>query len=372
LIDFLLLLIVPLLLSITALIIFKGRITIVEFLCQVGILMVFVGACLGIAYWSKTSDTELLNGQITGLGRVEVSCSHSYQCHCHQVCSGSGNNRSCSEECDTCYEHSYDVDWRVYSNIGQSINIGREDRQGLIEPKRWDKAFAGEPFTITHSYENYIMANPDSVLTGGKGNVEFWKKLIPEYPGTFDYYKSNHFINMGVPNIDFNTWNWLVNEANKTLGPKKQVNLLVIVVPTDSSAYVQALKTAWIGGKKNDAIIVIGSKDGHNIAFVEVVSWAVHADFRDNLRTDIMMLGSLDKRDEIMQAVYDETNGRFVRMHMKDMQYLMRSFQPSGTAMWVIFILSTLLSTGISFGFLYYYADEHRWTPSYKRSRIYR
>ena len=51
-IDFLLLLIMPLLISIGALIYFKGKITIGEFAIQVGILFLFVGACIGVAYWS--------------------------------------------------------------------------------------------------------------------------------------------------------------------------------------------------------------------------------------------------------------------------------------------------------------------------------
>lgn len=232
-------------------------------------------------------------------------------------------------------------------------------------PPRWGAAFVGEPWSSSHSYKNYILANPDSVLTGGKGDVEKWKKLIPDYPQVYDYYRSNHFINMGVPNIDNGVWNWLTNEANKTLGPKKQVNVIVLTIPTADSSYVSALKTAWVGGKKNDAVIVIGSVDGHNIDFVDVVSWAVRADFRDNLRQDIRQIGSLDKRDDIMKAIYDETDKHFVRMHMKDMEYLMRSFQPSGTAMWITFILACLISGGISLAFLKLDEDNHGWNSYY-------
>jgi len=365
-IDFILLLIVPLLISIGAMIYFRGKITWVEFLCQAGVLILFVAACVGLSYYQATSDKELWNGQVVDKKRLEVSCRHSYRCHCHEVCSGSGNSRSCSEECDTCYEHSYDVDWNVYASLGakqEEVSIDTIDRQGLKMPPRWGRSYIGEPWTSQHTYENYILANPDSVLTGGKGDVKKWSNwhMIPDYPGVFDYYRSNHFINLAVPNVDFNTWNWLVNEANKTLGPKKQVNILVILVKTADSSYAQALRTAWLGGKKNDAVVVIGSQDGHKIEFVDVISWAVRADFRDNLRQDIRDIGTLDQRDAIIKAIYDETDNRFVRMHMKDMEYLMRSFQPSGTAMWITFILGCLVSLGISFGFLKYYEDEHGW-----------
>lgn len=370
-IDFLILLLVPLAISIGALVYFKGKITILEFACQAVVLFIFVGGCIGIAYWSDTADKEIWNGQVTSKTRDEVSCRHSYECNCYYTedCDSKG---SCTQtrHCSTCYEHSYDVDWNVHSSINESVGIETIDRQGLRMPPRWGSAFVGEPWSSEHSYENYIKANPDSVLTGGKGDVEKWKALIPAYPGIYDYYKANHFINMGpVPDVDYGTWNWLVNEDNKTLGPAKQVNLLVLLVKTSDPSYVQAFKTAWLGGKKNDAVVIIGSEDGHKIAFAEVVSWAVRANYRDNLRDDIMEIGTLDRRDDIMKAVYSETQTKFVRMHMKDMQYLMRSFQPSGTAMWVTFILATLLSCGISFGFLWYYRNEHGWEGHHRRRR---
>lgn len=347
-VNFLLLMLVPVGLAIIGHLVFNKRITWKEVGVQVGVLAAFVGICLMVAYWQDTTDVEIWNGQVTGRTRTEVSCRHSYPCNCHETCYGSGSSRSCSTTCDTCYVHTYDVDWDVQANIG-SVSIDTIDSQGLIMPPRWAASFKGEPFSQAHSYANYIRANPDSVLTGGKGDVERWKAYIPAYPSNiWDYYRANHVLNMGVPAIDIHTWQWLINEANKTLGPAKQVNIVVLFVKTTNTSYVQALKTAWLGGKKNDAIIVIGSEDGHKIEFAEVVSWAVHADYRDNLRDDIMAIGTLDRRDEIVKAIYDETKARFVRMQMKDFQYLMRSFQPSTTAMWVIFLLAAVASIGLS------------------------
>lgn len=352
-IDFLLLLIFPIAIAIGATLLYNKKISISELAIQCGVIMLFLAAGIGIAYWSNTDDVEFLNGQVTGRARQEVSCEHSYRCHCHEVCSGSGNSKSCSEECDTCYEHAYDVDWHIFSSIGRTVDINRVDSQGLIEPKRWDAAYLGEPFTVEHHYVNYIKANPESVLTGGKGDVEKWKQFIPSYPKVYDYYKANHYINMRTPNVDDKTWGWLVNEADKTLGPMKQVNIIVTLVGTADPSYVYALKTAWLGGKKNDAVVVIGSRDGHVIDFVDVISWATHADFRDSLRDDIMQIGTLDRKDAIIKVIYSDTKERFVRMHMKDLQYLMRSFQPSGIAMWTLFILSTIISISFSIYFIY-------------------
>ena len=302
---------------------------------------------LGISYWQRTSDREIWNGQVTGKASVKVSCRHSYPCNCYQVCSGSGKNESCSEHCDTCYEHSYDIDWDVYSSTHETVSIDTIDRQGLRMPPRWGAAYVGEPFSSEHRFTNYILANPSSVLLGQKGDVKRFGALIPKYPEVYDYYKTNHFINTGVPMQPELTWNYLLSMANRTLGPSKQVNLLVITVPTDDPAYMYAFRDVWVGGKKNDAIILIGSTNGHEISWVSVVSWTPNKEFNIYVRDRIMDEKYLDHRDAIVNIITEETANRFERLHMKKMEFLVRSFQPSGTAMlWILFF--GVLASGIA------------------------
>lgn len=363
-INFLLLMAVPMIISLVALLCFKGKVTIYEFLGQIAAVAVFVGICLGVSYFGRTIDREIWNGQVTSRSRDIVSCSHSYECNCSTDSKG---NRHCS----TCYEHSYDVDWTVHSNIGD-VTIDREDRQGLIEPPRWDAAFPGEPFSAEHHYVNYILANPDTVLLGGKGDVEKFKSLIPEYPRVFDYYRVDHVINMGVPLPNQQAWNWLMNEADKTLGPRKQANVLLLFVKTADPTYTLALKDVWFGSKKNDLVVVIGSVDGHKIEFADVVSWTPREDLKVELRDAIEKIGTLDQRDQIVATITDITNSKFQRMHMKDMEYLMRSFQPSGAAMLWSFILSTLLSLGLAIWSIYNDITDDNPTGGYRRlSRSY-
>lgn len=347
--NFTLLMIIPIAISIASLLFFKGKVTWFEFLGQVGIVAIFVAACLSVSYFSSTTDTEIWNGQITAKDHYRVACSHSYPCHCHMVSSGSGKSRTETEECDTCYRHPYDVDWEVKASTGESLDIDREDSQGLIEPKRWDAAYVGEPFSSSHEYANYILANPDSVLLGSKGDVEKYKNLLPPYPDhIYDYYRHDPVLNMGVPNVDLKTWDWLIREVNKVLGPQKQVNVVVLLVPTDNIDYMQALQEKWKGGKKNDVVVVIGSLDGHKIEWVGVLSWSPNGDFKADLKNQIEDIGTLDRRDDIAASIRNVTAAKFQRMHMKDFKYLMRSFQPSATAMWITFVLSTLLSLGLA------------------------
>src|SRR5271166_1902059 len=347
--NFLLLMLFPLIIALVTLFAFKGKVLLWEFAAQVGVVALFVAVAIGIAYESRTTDTEVWNGQVTQKKRNEVSCRHSYSCNCHEVCSGSGSNRSCSEHCDTCYEHRYDVDWDVYASTGESTSIDTIDRQGLDMPPRWGKAYLGEPWESEHNFTNYILANPESVLLGTKGDMVRFGKLIPKYPDNiYDYYYNNPVINMGVPNVQLDTWNWLIRDINKTLGPKKQVHIIVILVPTNDRSYMLALKDAWVGGKKNDVDVVIGSSDGNKIDFADVMSWSTNKAMAVDLRDQLQAVGDLQKKDDLVNAINDVITAEFVRMHMKDMKFLMRSFQPSGTSMIVIFILATLISIGIS------------------------
>lgn len=327
---------------------------------QLAAAAIIAATGLGIAYWQGTTDTEIWNGQVTSKKRQEVSCRHSYQCNCRTETSGSGKNQTSYTVCDTCYEHSYDIDWDVFASTGEALNIDTVDRQGLVMPPRWGKVFVGEPFSSQHSFTNYIKANPKSVLLGQKGDMKKFGSLIPGYPVVYDYYHVRHIFNEDVPLPpgELFQWDWLLGEANKTLGTQKQVNLLVILVHTDDPAYMYAFRDAWLGGKKNDAIVLIGSKDGHEINWADVVSWTPNKEYNIYVRDRIMEEKYLDHKNAIVNIIAQETNTRFVRLHMKDMKWLMRGFQPSSTAMTWIALLGVLASIGGCF-FSNYMHEEY-------------
>lgn len=347
--TFFLLMILPTAVAVFAVLRFKRQVTLPEFGILLAVPALIAAIGLAIVYHCNTTDYEVWNGRVTGKDSRHVSCSHSYPCRCRPVSSGIGKNRTTTIHCDTCYEHFYDVSWYVYANTGESITIDRVDRQGLAMPPRWGAAFVGESFASRHRYTNYLLANRSSVLFGGKGDVERFKTLIPDYPAdVHDYYHVHHVVNMGVPVNDLHSWNWLMDQINGDLGPSKQVNALLLFVKTDDPNYVLALKDAWAGGKKNGSTIVIGSLDGHKIAFVDVVSWTPAQHYKVELRDRIMEIGTLDKRDDIARAIREETQSKFTRMHMKDYEYLMRTIEPSSTAVMVMFFLCLCVSVGLA------------------------
>lgn len=182
---------------------------------------------------------------------------------------------------------------------------------------------------------------------GEKGDLHKFGSMIPPYPEVYDYYKVHHLLNLGVPSAHDQDWEYLLSMANRKLGPEKQVNLIVVLVPTDDPAYVYAFRDKWLGGKKNDSIILIGAKDGHNIDWVDVVSWTTDKEYAVYVRDRILGIKNLDRRNDIVDVIVQETNQRFVRMHMKNMKWLVRGYQPSSTAMvWLLIIgIVTLFGT---------------------------
>lgn len=341
--------IVPFIVSIILFVCFNKQITIKEFLVQTAVQLLLALIMIFSIYHVNTSDVEILSSEVTNKRSERVSCSHSYRCHCYTTCSGSGSNKSCSEHCSTCYEHSYDVDWIVDSGIG-STEIERVSRQGLEEPPRYTKVKIGEPFAKEHSYENYIKGNPETLFRK-QGLVEKYQKHLPKYFGNvYDYYRINRFINLS----SFKTKNISDQIAiiNKEIGSIKQGTVGVVIVsqPRD---YFYALQEHWLGGKKNDIIPVISVDTQGNIEWVEIMTWTTNPLFQIKLRDAILDLKQINDQnlDLLIDQIKINTLDHYKRKPMKDFEYLKASIRPTILQFTIGSIIALLVSFGLSYWF---------------------
>uniref|UniRef100_A0AAU8KWS3 Uncharacterized protein n=1 Tax=Serratia phage Kevin TaxID=3161161 RepID=A0AAU8KWS3_9CAUD len=307
---------------------------------------VFVAMLLqGLSYYAaisaSSSDVEVLNGKVLSKSRERVSCEHSYECNCYYVetCSGSGTSRSCTRtrHCSTCYEHSYDVDWDVQTSVG-TITINRIDRQGLGQPPRWTNVVLGEPVSRSHSYSNYILGNRDSLFAKNKEFGEKFKDLIPEYPEVYDYYRFNRVLNLTGAYLPTVYWNSVLNDELKTLGPARQVNIILVVTKDQPAEFFNGLIYNWAGGKKNDVIVVVNVDGAQNITWVRSTSFA---DGMDNMELHHRIEDKLLGQGMGVAVLKDITNGiavGFNRVSMEKMEYL--KWRPMSTweSVWVAFI----------------------------------
>lgn len=305
----------------------------------VGIILTLVVYATGM--YSQTDDIEILNGQVISKYHEKVPCRHSYQCHCHMVTSGYGKHSTTTEECDTCYEHPYDVDWVVHSNV-RDFDINTLDSQGLREPPRWTIVKPGDPVSAKHHFTNYVKAVPDSLFH--KNLTHRFDNMIPVYPaGIYDYYKLNRAITEGVPVPDIAEWDNDISDILRTLGPEKQANVIVIFVNTSDESYIHSLEGKWVGGKKNDIIVILGVTHYPKIDWVGISSWTDAALFKVELHDDISAIGTVD-RTKIIKVIAADTQKMFKRKEMKDFEYLKTQIQPPTWVLVLAVILGLIAS----------------------------
>lgn len=365
------LLALPLLVAVAAFILLQG-ITWKEFLLQVGAQVLVALVSSACVYCANTHDVEVWNGRVTNKAQVRVSCSHSYPCNCRQVCTGSGKDQSCSTVCDTCYEHSFDYNWEVYTSNGEEIAIARVDSQGVHTPPRWASTQVGEPTSVTHAYTNYIKASPDSLFRH-QGSSAKYAGQIPTYPnGVYDYYRLDRFVSMGVA-ADVGAWNTALSDLNADVGAPRQANVVVVLTrqPRD---WFYALQEAWIGGKKNDVILVIGVDADGKPAWAEVMAWTIDPLFKIKLRDDVLDEGVLTPK-KVMDALRRNIMAYHKRKPMADFEYLRSAITPSPTEWFVTLFIGIAIAIGLAVTFQVHdvFGDEGRsWGRGYARPTRYK
>ncbi len=341
---FLVLFLVPALVAIGYRLIGGRYITWKEFAAHLAV-QAFVAAVVALAIsCQSTGDTETLNGRVTNKYSARTSCGHPYPCNCRPQCSGSGKDRSCYTVCDTCYFHPFDVNWVVDTSVG-SLYIDRVDSQGLYEPQRFTTVQFGEPAALPHSYTNYIKAAPDSLFRRTGDYSQF--KNLPAYPGRFyDYYRLDRLVLDGFAVPDAAAWQSDLADINATLGVKKQVNVILLVTKDKPRDWYYALEQSWLGGKKNDVVVVVSVAQDLTPQWVQVMAWTDRELLRVRLRDDLMAAGALD-RGTVVPIIAADVSELYVRKPMKDFEYLQSSFTPS-PLQWTIALLISLI---VAFGF---------------------
>ena len=180
--------------------------------------------------------------------------------------------------------------------------------------------------------------------------------IIPPYPLTiYDYYKINRVLSAGVPVPDLQQWNSDVSEMLKTLGPKKHANVVIVFANTNDPAYIHALESRWLGGKKNDTVIAIGTLKYPRIDFVRVFSWSKNKVLEVELRDELQALKEIN-RPAMMGIINKQIAMHFEKLSMEEFKYLEDDIIPPTWLLVVCVIVSFLLSGAISF--VMYHNDE--------------
>lgn len=354
----------PMLWPFVAKAIWGGAISIQELAINVVVAGLLAAGVYHMGRYYQTADVEVLNGQVVSKASERVSCSHSYSCNCRQVCTGSGQSRSCSTTCDTCYEHSYDMDWVLKTSLGR-VEIDRIDRQGLSEPARFTRAHSGDPVARLHSFTNYVKGAQESLFNADKGGAaDRYLAQVPAYPAAlYDYHYVDRVLSVGVAVPELNSWNRDLAEMLKRVGPAKEANVVVLFVNNGDPNYMESLKKVWLGGKKNDVVVVFGVTSYPAIDWVRVMSWTDAELFKVQLRDALEDLKEVSRQD-VLTTIEKAVASSFQRKHMKDFEYLRSEIAPPA---WVI-ALAVVLGLAVSVLLSMFFAEKFERSPY--RSRI--
>ena len=300
---------------------------------------------IGASSFSVIGDTAIFNGFVTGKERVKVSCGHQYQCG--ETCSTESykDSKGKSHTRKVCYpkycdEHSYDVDWDVYTSLG-TYTIDRIDRRGLEKPDRWDSVEKDDPVAQSGYVTNYMLLDGTRFDTSASIRAKFLGK-IPGYPHVHDYYRYNRIVQDPGANTDFDDINiWLNNQLRKD-GAAKQLNVILVVTQHDQD-YFYAVMEAWKGTKKNDVVIFYGVDDKLGI------KWSKAMTFADGQGNSVMLSAlqgmtydrSLDVA--LVQEQYRLIQKEFKRIPNKTFAYLKNDWVPPT---WLLVVMMLLNFSG--------------------------
>ena len=230
--------------------------------------------------------------------------------------------------------------------MGEEFEFDRVDRRGLEMPGRWGRVYIGEPTAVEHQFINYFKLATHNVVANFEDGIP--GAAVPAYPQQYDYYRVGKVFDVdGLLGANASTWQWLMQELNADLGSKKQVNVILMFTKQADQRYLFNVQKAWLGGKKNDVIVIVSAQPSGKINWTQIVTWSTDTSIKTSLRNDIQQIGDLSQRDAIIQAIRTDVTAHFQRVHMKDQKYLREAWMPSETTAWIMRILFLLVTVGV-------------------------
>jgi hypothetical protein len=219
-------------------------------------------------------DNEIITGEITSKQRVEDSYEESYDCNCRSVKSGD----TTTSVCDTCWQTIYTIDWFLESTVGE-IPIDSDESEwrsvwDTPNPHSFTTATVGAACSRERSYQNYIKASPDSLFNASEFRNTSFDASIPAYPSIHGYYKFVHAVTAdgAISKSVEQAWSHEVSDRLKKTNPNTHPNIIFVFTKDYDRNYRYALERKWLGGKKNDLIVVIGTANYPNANWSDVIT----------------------------------------------------------------------------------------------------
>ena len=322
------------------------QMTWVEIPVQLSVSLLAIYLFYSIFYYSTSGmqDTEIWNGYVA---KAEY----------HEA--WTEKKTSTDDEGNTRTSYVYHApEWKLITNNDECLRVssdiyrryvshwGKETKRTLWHMNQssigdgnmyfvnWNRDSGSQvPSAVEHECANYLKAS-HSIRKRVSYIKDEHKPFLMEYPAVFDggfgSIAVNRVLNAkaSVPTAWSNKISRGLDKVLCTMGKEKEVNVLVYVMGIGDQGYFHALEEHWIGGKKNDVILVIGASEFPKIDWVTVMAWTDVEEFKILLRDRILALKNLEgKEQEIVDTISDQIRksadaGGFKRRHMKELEYL--------------------------------------------------
>lgn len=178
------------------------------------------------------------------------------------------------------------------------------------------------PWSATVSTINWVKASKGTVEK--RGGVEGFS--VPAYPGLIQGPhgpKQPRVLNVGLTGMDgkwFQAMEWDMDVLADAVGASKQCNPLMVLT-TQGPGFTEALRAAWLNGKKNDVILVMGVSKWPQIEWADVIAWDKGSILGPTLRSAMPEV-SLDDRSAVVRTFGGAIQKHFQRHRMHDFEYL--------------------------------------------------
>lgn len=347
----------------------------------VSLVSLLLLSCFFFSTSANLTDTEILNGHVTGAEYYEEWTEKVTDRYCPGH--GSGENRRTCGGCKTRTRRVYHAPyWEVHTTVSslsvnaqtyrnvvnrfgneRKVNLFRSDQVSHGDGNKFETSFNPSqaerliPASVPHDFVNYLQASES--VKKIRGHQQLFPELIRPYPqvyaGHFGRLEIDRVVDAGVglPATWKRTVDRTLEEALVELGRRKQVNVIVYAAKTADQTFAYALDQAWNKGKKNDVVVVLGLDAFPKVSFAHVMAWTKVEQFPINLRNRILELPDLRDGKALASAIVEEiskpaSQGGFERSPMSDLEYLIADIELPMWAQILIVLLGGAASWGTS------------------------
>lgn len=345
-----------------------------EFGIQVAATFVYVGIVytLLFSFTTDLKDTEYWNGKVNNFEYYEewtelVTYTESYEC------GSSKNPRTCTRT-KTRHDH-HSPYWKINTSNGEDYRIDKSGYRTAastfgntkVNLHRSNQVSSGDgnkfvskpniiiPTSVSHSYDNYVVAAKQNVIHTKVPKEEINLLLksgkLREYPiqylGRFGELKLDRVVDTtGTANISGMLAE--LDIVSNQYGSSKQANPIIYITKEDRSIrYV--IEQYWNKAKKNDVVLILGVDDNGVIIWSDAIAWTNNTDFIVDCSNEFSGMNVRVNASEISNKLGDLVQKGYTRKPMKEFSYLKENITLEWHWQLLVFIGNILLS-----GFIFY------------------